>query len=371
MNGDRGKAAVIGALMTDPSSALNHELKAIGVQEAWARIMHGHPSVPEQLRRRLHAIDLPAFMARGERVGARVIIPGDADWPVQLRGLQAQEPWALWVRGPGLDALASERSVAIVGARSSSRYGDRVASEFAADIARFGLPVVSGGAVGIDAAAHRGALAVDGVTATVLGCGIDVPYPPQNSALFERIADRGVLLSEAAPGAHPTKPSFLVRNRLIAALSYGTLVVEARLRSGSISTYCHARSLCRVLMAVPGPVTAPESGGTNALLQDDACLVTSAADVLALVAPLGSAVGRVADPGATEWDALSEHERAVHEALPARGPITVDALLGRVPSGLGMAQVYGALALLAGRGIVAEETSGAWRRVRSLRGADT
>ncbi len=366
---DRHKAAAIGSLMADPTSALNLQLKALGVAEAWDRITGGHLSIPGQLRQRLLAIDVERMVERGERAGARIVVPTDHDWPTQLLSLQEQQPWALWVRGGQLDVLARERSVAIVGARCSSRYGDRVASEFAAGIAQHGLPVVSGGAVGIDSAAHRGALVAEGVTVAVLGCGIDVPYPMENSALFDRIAERGLLVSEAAPGAHPTRPSFLVRNRLIAALSYGTVVVEARLRSGSISTYCHARALNRVLMAVPGPITAAESGGSNGLLKDDAQVVTSADDVLALVAPLGS-FDAAPEPGsANEWDSLSADERAVHEVLPARRPVSVEAILGLVAVDLGIARVYGALALLAGRGIVVEDATGSWRRARPLRGA--
>ncbi len=369
MMSGRLKAAVIGSLMADPCSPLNLQLKQWGVEEAWARIAHGHPSVPGQLTQRLLGTDSEAVLARGECAGARIIIPGDPDWPLQLEALGSFEPWALWVRGQGLEALGRERSVAIVGARCCSRYGERVAAEFAAGVAQRGFPVVSGGAVGIDAAAHRGALAVEGTTIAVLGCGIDVPYPAQHSALFDRIAERGLLVSEAAPGAHPTRPSFLVRNRLIAALSYGTVVVEARLRSGSISTYAHARALNRVLMAVPGPITSPESGGTNGLLKQDARVVTSDEDVLALVAPLGTV--DAADPVApsNEWDDLSADERAVHEVLPARRPVSVDAILGLVPADLGLGRVYGALALLAGRGIVIEEATGLWRRARPLRGA--
>ncbi len=370
MTGLRRKAAIIGALMSDPASALNLELKAVGVEEAWFRIEHGHPSIPQQLRQRLLSVDVAAFMARGAAAGARVVMPGDSDWPAQLDALQLHSPWALWVQGRGLDALAEQRSVAIVGARACTRYGERAASELAAGLAARGLPVISGGAMGIDAAAHRGALAAEGITVAVLACGIDVAYPRENSTLFERIAERGLLVTEAAPGAHPTRPAFLVRNRLIAALAYGTVVVEARVRSGSISTYCHARNLNRVLMAVPGPITSPESGGTHALLQDDAQLVTSADDVAALVAPLGSVSVDPLARSKTEWDQLSRDERAVHEALPARAPVSVEAMLASVSPELGMARVFGALALLAERGLVQEQPSGEWKRVRALRGAE-
>jgi DNA processing protein len=188
--------------------------------------------------------------------------------------------------------------------------------------------------------------------------------------LFERICEGGAVISEAVPGAHPTKPAFLIRNRLIAALTYGTVVVEARLRSGSISTYAHARTLRRSLMAVPGPVDSAESAGAHALLQDDAQLVTSGADVLRLVAPLGEAVGTEADAPQSEWDLLGVGERQVHEAMPARGAITLDALLERVREPLTAPALLGALAALAQRGVVAEQLDGRWRRIRRLRGAE-
>ena len=367
---ERERAAILGAILPDPTGALTMALQSIGVAAAWQCFEARHPSIPEQLWQRWNSIRAEQVLERGYAAGARILLPGDADWPAQLEVLGAQRPWALWVRGSGLPAVAERRSVALVGARSCTAYGERVAAEFAAHITRAGHPVVSGGAYGIDAAAHRGALSVDGVTVAVLACGVDMSYPSAHDALFARIAERGLLVSEAAPGAHPTKPAFLIRNRLIAALSYGTVVVEARLRSGSISTFAHARGMQRVLMAVPGPVDSPESAGTHSLLQADAQLVTSGADVLAFVAPLGDAELELKSGARREWDELSPAERHVHEAMPARAEVSVDSLLDRVQEPMSLALVIGALASLAQRGIISEQLDGRWRRCRKLRGAE-
>ncbi len=368
---DRLRAAVIGSLMSDPTSELNRTCRELGVDGAWQLLTSGRAIVPPWMVRRIAALHPDDVLQRARRSGARLLLPDDPAWPPQLRDLGAAEPWALWVRGPGLDTLLDRRSVAIVGARACTHDGRRVASEFAAGIARHGNAVVSGGAIGIDGAAHLGALAVDGVTVAVLASGVDVPYPAEHADLLERIAVTGALVSEALPGSGVTRPAFLVRNRLIAALAYGTVVVEARLRSGSISTYAHARALHRVGMAVPGSVLRPEHAGSNALLQSDAALVTSAEDVLSLVEPLGAVA--VPEPTAPlgEWDDLDLDERAVHEALPSRGSCGIATLLERAELPGGTPAILAALAMLQHRGLVAEEVDGTWRRVRALRGAAT
>lgn len=370
MTDTRTRAALLGSILPDPGTQLTMALRMLGPDAAWQCFEESHPSIPLPLLERWRGLEPQRLLDQADAAAVRIVTPGDPEWPVQLDDLGPQSPWALWVRGTGLHALSLTRSVAVVGARSCTAYGERTASEIAAHIAGAGHPVVSGGAYGIDAAAHRGALASNGITIAVLACGADVAYPAAHTALFERIAEGGAVVSEAAPGAHPTKPAFLIRNRLIAALSYGTLVVEARLRSGSISTYAHARSLQRILMAVPGPVDSAESAGAHALLQDDAQLVTSGGDVLRLIAPLGEVDNTEASRARTEWDTLGPLEQQVHEALPARGVVTVDALMERVHEPLSVASMLGALAGLAQRGVVAEQLDGRWRRIRRLRGAD-
>jgi len=366
----RTRAAMLGAILPDPSAPLTMALQLLGPDGAWQCFEESHPSIPTPLLERWRRLEPERILEQAHTAEARIVVPGDIDWPAQLDDLGPQRPWALWVRGSGLPAVGTNRSVAVVGARSCTAYGERTASEFAAHIAGAGHPVVSGGAYGIDAAAHRGALAAGGVTVAVLACGVDVAYPSAHTALFERIAELGAIVSEATPGAHPTKPAFLIRNRLIAALAYGTVVVEARLRSGSISTYAHARTLRRSLMAVPGPVDSAESAGAHVLLQDDAQLVTSGVDVLRLIAPLGEVDAVEPWRLRTEWDALATLEQQVHEALPARGAVTVDMLLERVREPLAVPALLGALAGLAQRGLVAEALDGRWRRIRRLHGAE-
>ena len=370
MTDTRVRAAMLGAILSDPGNALSMALRTLGPDAAWECFEDGHPEIPEPLLLRWRRLEPQRLIERGYASGARIIVPDDPEWPGQLDALGPQRPWALWVRGAAPAQVCERRSVAIVGARSCTAYGERVASEFAAHISGAGHPVISGGAYGIDAAAHRGALAVGGSTVAVLACGVDVAYPPAHTALFERIAEVGSLVSEAAPGAHPTKPAFLIRNRLIAALSYGTVVVEARVRSGSFSTYAHARGLGRVLMAVPGPVDSAESAGTNALIADDGQLVASGADVLRLIAPLGEAPAAEAVSSRSEWDQLNAAERTVHEAMPARRALSVDDLLANLGEPLDVASVFAALSSLAQRGVVAEQIDGQWRRIRGLRGAD-
>lgn len=369
MSASRNRAAVLASLLTDPASKLNATCRDLGVDGAWAYLTSGHPDVPEAIRARLRGTHPDDFVERGVQCGARLVVPTDAEWPRALDDLGAQAPWALWVRGGANLSVFENRAVAIVGARACTEYGRRAAAQFSHDIAASGTAVVSGGAYGIDAAAHRGAIAGDGVTVAVLSCGIDIAYPLEHTALFERIAEGGLIVTEAAPGARPTKPSFLVRNRLIAALSYGTVVVEARLRSGSIATYAHARNLNRVLMAVPGPIDSAESAGTNQLLQHDAALVTSGTDVLSLVLPLGSIDAEPARAPDAEWDALREAERHVYECMPARAPVAIDRLQGQPPLFLTGMPLLAALASLAERGLAGECDDGRWRRLRALRGA--
>lgn len=370
MTDPRIRAALLGSVLLDPAAPIAMALRSLGPEAAWDCFESRHHAIPPAVRERWARLRPESLLDRAHAAGARLVIEGDAEWPTQLDDLGPQRPWALWVRGTGLATLRQQRAVAIVGARSCTAYGERVAADMAAHIAGAGHAVVSGGAYGIDAAAHRGALAASATTIAVLACGADMAYPTAHASLFDRIAETGAVVSEAVPGAHPTRPAFLVRNRIIAALAYGTVVVEARLRSGSISTFTHARSLQRVLMAVPGPVDSAESAGAHALLQDGAQLVTSGADVLRLVAPLGAVADEPSVAGATEWDALTAVEQQVHEALPARSPITLDALLDRVRNPMDVARALGGLAALAQRGLVAEQLDGRWRRIRPLRGAE-
>ncbi len=254
-------------------------------------------------------------------------------------------------------------AVAVVGARASTEYGNEVAGDIAADLAEAGVTVISGAAYGIDAAAHRGALAVRGPTVAVLACGADVTYPRGHDALLGRIADQGLVVSEAPPGDHPTKVRFLARNRLIAALASAVLVVEAAWRSGALNTLNWAGSLQRPGLAVPGPVTSALSAGVHhAIRERRADLVTSGAEVRDVLAPLGTP----AVPGASGWglgerrpdDGLDPVARAVLESLPATG--AVPTATAAAAAGTSEAAALRVLGGLLATGLV-ERTGDGWR----------
>lgn len=273
---------------------------------------------------------LDGLEVRRQACGARVIVPEDAEWPSQLDDLTAP-PLALWVAGAANLRLCGLRSLSIVGARAATTYGQRVASDVAAEMAERGWAIISGGAYGIDAAAHRGALAAGGVTIAFLAGGVDQPYPRSHDPLFRMIRERGAVVSESPPGEPPRKHRFLERNRLIAALGRGTVVVEAAQRSGARTTATRARDIGRLVMAVPGPVTSAVSAGSNALIKSgDAELVSGFRDVLHEVLEWGRQASGVAvgggahlegGPGqlveALRRDSATEDELAESLGMPA------------------------------------------------------
>lgn len=255
-------------------------------------------------------------LAHAALIGARFICPGAGEWPSQLDDLGPIRPTGLWVRGAASLRLAALHSVAVVGARACTEYGARVAAELSAALADRGRPVVSGGASGIDAAAHRGALVVGGLTVSVLACGVDQVYPRSNEQLLKRIAELGLVVSELPLGAHPNRPRFLQRNRLIAALTRGTVVVEAARRSGSLNTARWAAELNRHVMGVPGPVVSELSSGVHELIRTGAVLVTSAAEVVELVGGVGTDLAPAPQLPALPRDILGPVALRVIEALP-------------------------------------------------------
>jgi DNA processing protein len=316
-----------------------------------------------------HQIDCAADdLAVLDRLGGRLVTPADDEWPLlaftAFNGIdteqrpQAHPPLALWVTGPArLDEVA-ERAAAIVGTRASTNYGEHVAAELAAGLAERDVAVVSGGAYGIDGAAHRAALAADGLTVAVLAGGIDVPYPAGHTALLYRVSEEGLVVTEYPPGLRPQRHRFLTRNRLVAALSGATVVVEAGARSGAANTAAWARALGRGVSAVPGPVTSSASVGCHALLRAGATLVTRADEVLELV---GRAGELAADPERpmSPLDGLADSELRVYDAFPARGARTVDEIA--VASGLPPTQVLGPLSMLEIAGLVVCQ-GGRWKR---------
>ncbi len=326
-------------------------------------------------------------LRRAARCGARLVVPEDAEWPAMalhcltLAGAQiptdprAQPdrttalvpPLALWVRGhrPLVDLV--DRSVALVGSRASTAYGEHVAGELGHGLAERGWTTVSGGAFGIDAAAHRGALAAGAPTVAVLACGVDRVYPAAHSALFTRVLDEGLLVSEWPPGCAPHKHRFLVRNRLIAALTRGTVVVEAAARSGAQATAHRARDLGKAVMVVPGPVTSAMSVGCHELLrapETGAVLVASAAHVLDTVGSIGHDLAEPARGAVDPRDGLSDVARRVLDACPVRIGVSPERLAS--VAGAGVLDVLRVLPVLELAELV-EWTGNGWRLRRERR----
>lgn len=300
-------------------------LERLTLGKAWS----GKSKVAEWSER-ASAVDYSALMVTADAVGARYLCPGDAGWPEGLDDLERMVesadrrggvPFGLWVRGDADLAPSVRTAVAIVGSRASTAYGDRVAGDLAFDCGSKGFTVVSGGAYGIDAAAHRGALARERCTVAVLAGGIDRLYPAGNSELLRSIARTGLIVSEAAPGCAPSRSRFLVRNRLIAALTRGTVVVEAALRSGSLNTARWARDLGRGVMGVPGPVTSCSSAGVHELLrQPEALLVTDALEVVEHLSDSGEGLAPRKEGPIGARDALDVQTRLVLDAVPIASP---------------------------------------------------
>lgn len=233
---------------------------------------------------RVRSADVKEIASSIENAGAEFIMPEMEQWPSQLNELVAI-PIGLVVKG-NIEVL-KERGLAIVGTRNPTPYGVRNAGDFAAGFVDREWTIVSGGAYGIDSAAHKGALIAEGSTVAVLAAGIDVAYPAGNARLFAEICENGALVSEVLPGAHAIPSRFLTRNRIIAALSQATLVVEAAFRSGSLRTARDAAELMRPVMAIPGPISAPTSEGCHRLIGErSAELVTSVADAIELISTL-------------------------------------------------------------------------------------
>lgn len=283
-------------------------------------------------------------LARGRRLGARVVVPEDAEWPAQLDQLiticdedskvlvdrDAAPPLCLWVRGVGRLDEVLDRSVAVVGSRAATAYGGEVARRLGYGLAGKDWTVVSGGAYGVDAYAHRGTLAGGGITVVVLACGVDRAYPVAHANLFDRVAEDGMVVSEWPPGAEPFRFRFLIRNRVIAAMTRGTVVVEAAARSGALHTFRRARQLNRHLMAVPGPVTSAMSVGCHQQLREpDVQLVTGVGQVVELVGELGADAAPVPRGPQRQRDRLDPVEARLVDALFVRKPQRTEEVAGR------------------------------------------
>ena len=332
MNADRLARVALSRLVEPGSHPLARAVAAVGAEAVWQALRRARPvaglsrALADGAAHRAADADPESDLRRLERSGGRVLVPGDDEWPSERLTWPADAavalhapPLVLYARGPASLAATTARSVALVGARAATAYGAHVAGAFGLGLAEAGAAVVSGGAYGIDGAAHRGALAADAApTVAVLAGGVDVAYPRGHDRLLARVAETGLVLAEVPPGSAPLRPRFLVRNRLIAALTQGTVVVEAALRSGSLSTAARAAELSRPVMAVPGPVTSAASAGCHQLLRDGALCVTSAREVLDQVGASGE---DLCTPGRGRTDLrddLPAALRQVLEAVPVR-----------------------------------------------------
>ncbi|SNX64328.1 DNA processing protein [Streptomyces sp. TLI_55] len=303
-------------------------VREFGVGEVARRLRDGREVLPGVSGKRWGGLVARAGEADPRRdltvaaeAGVRFVRPGDGEWPGQLDDLGDARPLGLWVRGRPSLRMWALRSVAVVGARACTEYGAHMAATLAAGLAERGWVVVSGGAYGVDGAAHRGALGAGGATVAVLACGVDRPYPRGHTELITRIAEQGLVVGELPPGDHPTPSRFVLRNRVIAALTRGTVVVEAAYRSGSLVTARAAQRLGRHTMGVPGPATSGLSAGVHELLRGDAELVTDAEEVVEVVGDMGELAPERRGP-VLPRDLLEPGARRVLDALPARRAAT-------------------------------------------------
>jgi DNA processing protein len=388
------EAAAYLSRVAEPSSpALYGLVQRLGYLDAAAAVRAGavDERVAAATEARRSSADGRADLDAAQRNGIRLLLPGDAEWPdfalASLYGRAARRmaawedgrrtrpergellaPLALWVKGPGSLSDLTVHSLAVVGSRAATAYGQHIAADISYALASREVAIVSGGAYGIDAAAHRGCLAADGSTVLVSAGGLDRPYPSGNAPLFDQVAHTGVLVSESPPGSAPHRQRFLSRNRLIAAFGAATLVVEAALRSGALNSARYARDLGRPVLAVPGPVTSTMSAGCHALIRRDespAELVTGVEDVLPFCAGL-AARSAIDHAGATgvdgrPVDGLDVVAMSVLDGFPASRSVS-PVELSRL-SGCPIAQVADALPLLQRSGLISATDGGRYRRV--------
>ncbi|GAB2670186.1 DNA-processing protein DprA [Gordonia jinhuaensis] len=376
--------AYLSRVAEPPNPAVARLVAEVGAVEAAAAIRRrvappGHQEALDATET-TYEIDLAVQdLATVEACGGRLVTPEDAEWPAwTLHALNTAStsarggaPLALWVRGPArLDEL-TERSIALVGSRAASSYGSHVTSTLAGELGQSGWAVVSGGAYGIDACAHRAALAMGASTVAVLACGIDRDYPVAHARLLAQIAGTGAVISEYPPGISAAKHRFLTRNRLVAALSRAVVVVEAGRRSGAANTAAWARRIGVPLGAVPGPITSAVSVGCHQMISEgQACLVADSAAAQRLAAPDGltlfdsvdTAATRASTDDGTPSSGTGAHDDPVLTCLPGRGGVSVSDVANS--AGLPVADVRARLALLEVAGSVVRGPDG-WRRART------
>jgi DNA processing protein len=353
---ERAARAALLRISEPANSALIEHVDRVGVVQALQDIRTGSNIdgvETDGLRHRLQTASGATDLEAAARLGARLVCPGDEEWPASLDdlGWVGRASFGLWVCGPLSLVEATATSVAMVGTRTATDYGASVAGDMAYELGERGWSVVSGLAFGIDTAAHRGALSAGGTTIGVLACGIDVPYPKSNRPLYDRLTAEGLIVSEHPPGSAPQRYRFLVRNRIIAALSLGTVVVEMAFRSGARSTAAHAAAINRHVMCVPGPVNSAMSGGCHRLLRErpETVLVTNAAEVVEQCGHMGDFAERESAPARTR-DLLGPMVARVFEGVPVQKHANVTGIA--TTAGVSVPVAAAALAALASAGLV-------------------
>ncbi|NYF11242.1 DNA processing protein [Leifsonia sp. AK011] len=358
--GDRVAGVLIREL--GPAAALSAVIDRLPVEGV--RVMLGTESdvVEKDLRAaldrwvpRLTSATALTALRQAVRFGVRLTVPGDALWIAGVDDLEQHAPIALWMRGNVVGLAGLERSIAMVGARAATGYGEHVTMEGAAGLVDRGFAIVSGAAYGIDGMAHRAALASHGYTVAFLAGGVDRFYPSGHDALLTRIVENGCVISELPCGAQPSKWRFLQRNRLIAAASQATVVLEAGWRSGSLNTANHAASLGRPLGAVPGPVTSAASAGCHRLIRENLATLVTTAEEMAELAGL--------------WDTDATATAPTDDPLRIRVLDAISTRAARQPadiaarSGLSLTDVMSTLGALDLEGITRETQKGWVRRI--------
>ncbi|RZU64780.1 DNA protecting protein DprA [Microterricola gilva] len=342
-----GAATALGALIDNWPTARIAEAVDPAARAGRDALAHEISAALARWRPRTNSAAAVRALQSAARIGCRLAVPGDAEWPPGVDDLGVHAPLALWWRGREESMPAMARSIALVGARAATGYGEHVAMEASAGLVDRGFAIVSGAAYGIDGMVHRSALASDGVTVAFLAGGLDRFYPSGHDALLTRIVETGAVISELPCGAAPTRWRFLQRNRLIATSSQATVVLEAGHRSGSLNTAGHAAAAGRPLGAVPGPVTSPASAGCHRLLRDfDARCVTNAAEMAELVDVYADAAGEIDASRAGGADAANPDQLRVLDALSTRSGREVNDIAVRSGlSPLAVITVLGALEL--------------------------
>lgn len=366
MSDETRLARVALGLIVEPGNReLGRLVRTTGPAQALRRLRDGRADTRLLECSRLRLIDIDPIelaeraLERAHRLGVRIVTPEDEEWPPQLEDLvgisidgkepidrNTYPPQCVWLRGPWRLSEACERAVAVVGSRASTSYGNHVATELGYGLAERGWTVISGGAYGIDAAAHRGALAGGGCTIAVLACGIDRPYPASHASLFDRIGEEGLLFSEWPPGADPHRHRFLIRNRVIAALPQGTAMVEAGYRSGARFTLNRAKRLNRACVAFPGPVTSAMSVGCHIEIRNsEAVLAASAAEVIDSVGRIGLDLAPAPAPvPPSPRDRLTTVQAQVLDGVRPRKVLTAEQIAATV--GVSSREARGALPVL-------------------------